>query len=283
MAPVTARALSLDEDGCLVIPVFFDPGRLARVNRELDLFFSAPSFNGLFYATVRDRHVSSVTLPTLLRSMNVLEVAVDVVEALQGASPGFDRRDYFVMNIEVYSEKGNPKALAWHTDNTEGMITAQVYLRGGGPTSGALLYMRGTHRRDFHVSHWLDAARVAELGDRIVSCGGAEGDMAVFNPMGFHARSACVQERRILRIEMRRRDIPYDVLKSFFPSHCLSPRVVEDIRLFSNHDPERAYFLKHGADILERLPARPLTRRLLNLAALLHVYRERLPRFLRRW
>ena len=64
---------------------FFQVQSLARVNRELDLFFSAPSFNGLFDATVRDRHVRSVTLPTLLRSVNVLEVAVDVVEALRSS------------------------------------------------------------------------------------------------------------------------------------------------------------------------------------------------------
>jgi hypothetical protein len=269
---------SLDDDGCAVVPDFIDARRLAAINAELDTVFSAPSFNNPFFSTVRDRHVRTVTAPTLLRSVNVLELAVDVAAALERMSPTFARRDYFVMNIDVYAEKAESQALGWHTDNTTGMISAQVYLRGGGPTSGALSYMRGTHRRDFAVEHMLDDARAAELAPTVVDCGGAPGTLAIFDPMGFHARAACREERRIIRVELLRRDLPYGNLKSFFPSHLLSPRVMEEIGFFTNFDPRRDYVLKHSGEPREAWHLSRGAARLLTIAALLRTAVARLPR-----
>lgn len=272
---------TLDDDGCAIVPAFVDPHRLARINAELDVVFSAPSFNNPFFATVRDRHVRTVTAPTLLRSVNVLELAVEVAEVLEKLSPTFARQDYFVMNIDVYTETGESESLGWHTDNTTGMISAQVYLRGGGPTSGALSYMRGTHRRDFAVEHMLGAAKIAELAPTVVDCGGPPGTLAIFNPMGFHARAACREERRIIRVELLRRDLPYGNLKSFFPSHLLSPRVMEEIGFFSNFDPRREYVYKHAGEPMDAWRSRRVAARVLTAAALLRTAVARLPRPLR--
>ena len=278
---IVPGALSLDDDGCALVPAFLDARALARINAELDVVFSAPSFNNPFFSTIRDRHVRTVTSPTLLRSINVLELAVDVAELLERLSPTFARRDYFVMNIEVYTEDGESESLGWHTDNTTGMISAQVYLRGGGPASGALSYMRGTHRRDFEVAHMLGAAKARELAPTIVDCGGAPGTLAIFNPLGFHARAACREERRIIRVELLRRDLPYGNLKSFFPSHLLSPRVLEEIGFFTNVDPQRDYLFKHAGEALDAWRPRRLAARALTAAALLRTAIARLPRPLR--
>jgi hypothetical protein len=275
-------SLSVDDDGCAVVPAFLSESQLSRINHELDVAFSAPSFNTPFFSTVRDRHIRTVTSPTLLQSVNVLEFAVDAAQLLERLSPTFLRRDYFVMNIDVYAEAGDAQALEWHTDNTSGMMSAQVYLRGGGPTSGALSYMRGTHRREFHVDHMLDARRVEEFSSTIVSCGGAPGTLAIFNPMGFHARAVCREERRIIRVEFLRRDVPYANLKSFFPSHLFSPRVISEIGLFTNYDPDRPYVLKHAGEPVEHWRPRPFAARLLTAAALLWVAMPRLGRLFRR-
>jgi hypothetical protein len=272
---------TLDDDGCAVVPAFLDAPALARINAELDVVFSAPSFNNPLFSTVHDRHVRTVTAPALLQSVNVLELAVDVAQVLAGLSSTFRPRDYFVMNIDVYTETNPSASLGWHTDNTTGMISAQVYLRGGGPTSGALSYMRGTHRRDFHVAHMLDEARARELAPAVVDCGGAPGTLAIFDPMGFHARAVCREERRIIRVELLRRDVPYGNLKSFFPSHLLSPRVMDEIGFFTNVDPRRDYVLKHAGEPREAWRARRGAARVLSAAALLRTAVARLPRPLR--
>jgi hypothetical protein len=278
---IAGPGLSLDDDGCAVVHAFLDAPALARINAELDVVFSAPSFNNPLFSTVHDRHVRTVTAPALLQSVNVLELAVDVAEVLERLSSTFERRDYFVMNIDVYTETNASASLGWHTDNTTGMISAQVYLRGGGPTSGALSYMRGTHRRDFDVAHMLDEARARELAPTIVDCGGAPGTLAIFNPMGFHARAVCREERRIIRVELLRRDVPYGNLKSFFPSHLLSPRVLDEIGFFTNVDPRRDYVLKHAGEPREAWRAPRGAARVLRAAALLRTARARLPRPLR--
>jgi hypothetical protein len=278
---IVGGGLNLDDDGCAVVPAFLDAQVLAQINAELDVVFSGPSFNNPFFSTVHDRHVRTVTAPTLLRSINVLELAVDVAQLLEQLSPAFKRRDYFVMNIDVYAETNDSEWLGWHTDNTTGMISAQVYLRGGGPTSGALSYMRGTHRRDFHVEHMLDEGRARDLAPTIVPCGGAPGTLAIFNPMGFHARAVCREERRIIRVELLRRDVPYANVKSFFPSHLLSLRVMDEIGFFTNVDPRRDYVFKHAGAPREAWRSRRGVARVLTAAALLRPAIARLPRPLR--
>lgn len=281
-AVAPASSLDLDADGCAVVAGFFTADALARINRELDDVFAAPSFNSPFFSTVRDRHIRTVTSPTLLRSVNVLECALGVLDTLEALSPRFSRRDYFVMNIDVYSEAGDTQALGWHTDNTDGMVSAQVYLRGGGATSGALRYMRGSHRRDFRVAHMLDAARIASLTPTIVDCGGAPGTLAIFDPLGFHARAACRDERRIIRVELLRRDVPYANTKSYFPSHLLSPRVMREIAAFTNVDAGRDYVLKHAGEPMVHWKPRPIAARVLTMAAWMPALVARLPGPLRR-
>ena len=281
-ASAAVSALDVERDGCAVVPGFLPPDALARINRELDDVFAAPSFNSPFFSTVRDRHIRTVTAPTLLQSVNVLDLALEVFDTLEALSARFSRHDYFVMNIDVYSEAGATQALGWHTDNIEGMISAQVYLRGGGPTSGALSYMRGSHRRDFHVDHMLDATRMAALSPTITDCGGAPGTLAIFDPQGFHARAVCREERRIIRVELLRRDVPYANLKTYFPSHLLSPRVIREIGLFTNVEPDRDYVLKHAGQPMAQWRPRGVLTRMLTMAAWLPALADRLPGPVRR-
>ena len=252
------QGTAFGRDGVHIVRNFLSDGSLGALNQELDLLFSSISCNGSAYSTVIDRTLRSVSLPTLIRSVNLLEVVLDVIDEFGRADPDFLQRDYILTNLDIFLESHNPIPLFWHTDNRKGMLRASIYLKGGTESSGQFRYMQGTHHRDYHVTHKLSPDQIRELSNRIVDCEAPEGSLILFDPMGFHAKKPCTAQRRLLMIELQPRGANYPKARTLLPSNCLSERVLKNIHYFS--DPDFSSPQPHGMEAyLKSPPALPIS------------------------
>ena len=192
---LNSNSLSIASDGVLIKKYFVDPRLLTDLNSEIDTFFAKPSISMPFGVTTLDFSVSRLISPTRISSTNILELALSVFFMV---IPKEQQQNYLISEIQINSEKNNPRPLDFHTDSCKGEIRAQIYLRGGGKNSGGFLYMRQTHLMDLNVDHYLDSSMVESFKDQVVDCSGLPGDLIAFDAAGFHGKHVCMSERRTI-------------------------------------------------------------------------------------
>jgi len=219
---------SVLSDGILIAPNFIEDIQISRINKELDSVFSKQVFNRTRLGRiVVSRMLSEISLPSSILSFNFLELSISIHELIK---QDLDK-EFILTNLEIFSEKNNSRPLFWHTDQRKGMIRAQIYLKGGGNNSGGFMYMRGTQDQDY-ATHKLDSNQVEAMKELIVDCSAAPGTLVIFDSNGFHAKHACLEERRTVMFEFQPKDSK-DVKSSILINNrMLTDNVIKNINLF---------------------------------------------------
>jgi hypothetical protein len=228
------------EDGIEKIENFLSEGTLKNLNNELDLTFSKYSINGGLSCTEKfggwERKLSECTVPGLLCSINIFEIVVDVAKQFRKHCEHFASEDYVLTQLNIFSEKGNPNPLYWHTDNRHGMLRAIIYLKGGEDNSGQFLYMKGSHNRDYHVDHKLSPEKILQLKYSVLEAAAPTGSLLIFDSVGFHAKKKCLKERRVIFLEFQPRNNQSSKERILLSSNHLTEKVISNINLFANTD-----------------------------------------------
>jgi hypothetical protein len=111
------------------------------------------------------------------------------------------------------------------------MIRAQIYLKGGRNNSGGFMYMRGTQDQDY-VTHKLDPNQIVAMKELIVDCSAAPGSLVIFDSNGFHAKHACLEERRTVMFEFQPKDSKNVKSSILINNRMLTDNVIQNINLF---------------------------------------------------
>jgi hypothetical protein len=213
-----------------------------------------------------NRKLAECTIPGLIYSVNIFEIAVDVAEQFKKHFDRFSSEDYVLTVFRIFSEKENPTPLFWHTDNRDGMVRAIIYLKGGKDNSGKLMYMKGTHDRDYYVEHKLSEDQIRDLQETKIEATVPEGSLMIFDSKGFHAKKECSEERRIMFLEFNLRNNQYCKERILLPSNHITEKVVNSINLFANIDFKPEDFGNHGHECaLQNPQALPLKTSLMEL------------------
>jgi hypothetical protein len=244
MQPVAGLELSSGfvRAGVAVHRRFLNDDWVAQLNIELDRLFKQKSVVASTIA--RSNLLTEIVKPTAITSVNFLEIAVDIADLLRENNS--KENDLILTNLEIFSEKNNPNPLFWHTDQREGMVRAQIYLRGGNRESGGFLYMLGTHNTKHTVQHKLNAAEIESLRGVISDCSGQPGDLVVFDAFGFHAKHPCPTERRTVMFEFQSRASLHTKSSLLIDNKKLSDKVLKNISLFLPGRQET--YTGHGLD-----------------------------------
>ena len=236
--------LRLRQDGVEIHRGFVARSAVSELSRELDAAFERPILNRRRATSIwLPNELKVAALPTALKAVNLLEVCVDI-RALIPPEMG---RNLIVTNLQVFADS-HTENLFWHTDGRRGMVRAILYLRGGGDSSGGFSYMRGTQDLDHLVDHTLEDHEISILDNRIVHCTGEPGDLVLFDSFGFHSKGNCVEDRVIAIFEFQPRDSDFPKASVDLNTRSLTPRVMEQIDLFSPGTLEETYG-GHGIDV----------------------------------
>ena len=222
--------LGFSRDGIQIVEAFLDDNALKLLNSELDELFSEISFNKSISASARvGRYLREITKPISVRSINLLELSVDIHNLIKFQGVG---KNLILTNLEIFSESNNGKYLPFHTDQRQGMYRAQIYLKGGSKSSGGFAYIAGTHNINHSVEHHLSREEVKECEPFIYNMAGNPGDLIMFDSLGFHGKDVCVDERRIIIFEFQENDSDYVKASLNIDNQKLTPKVVDNLSLF---------------------------------------------------
>jgi len=249
----TSRSNDLFKDGVRIERGFLSSAIIETINRELDVLFEQPVMGTRYNGALKlDKHVKSISHPTNLSSINVLELAIDIFDLVVPLSK---KDDYIVTNIEIFSEVGNKKRLFWHCDKRKIAYKALLYLKTSAASSGGLEYMWGTHTPEFAhtVERKLSSAEIDCLSRNIVDCSGVAGDLVMFDVFGFHCKKECVNERRALFFEFQTATSNRSKAYININNQQLTQKVLSKLKYFRMGDNSDLYGT-HGLDGLNNAP-----------------------------
>lgn len=192
--------MDLKKDGCIKIQGFESKHALQALNAELDEIFRSPTIN-FSYGYIRISKIcKAVPIPfVFIRSLNLINLVGRVVNIFE--QHGIEKDTYYLSQIEIFSEEGDKRELAWHTDHSGKGLLAILYLMGGDRKAGGAQYMRGTHALEHAADlHFLDESTISKYQNSIVDLSGESGDLVLYHLKGFHSRHPTNQERRIVRL-----------------------------------------------------------------------------------
>ena len=110
-----------------MIKQFVDQPTVDRLASEMQSLFSKPLLNKRSRTSVwLVSGVKELAVPTALRSLNLLELCLDVRAALGDVISS----EMIVTNLQVFSDVGVGDYF-WHTDQRKGMLRALLYVQGG--------------------------------------------------------------------------------------------------------------------------------------------------------
>ena len=250
--PTLSRPKALEEagltiDGVEVLRGFIERGPIDGLCSELAPLFASPILNRRRNSSIWLQHgVKVAALPTALRSLNLLEVSIEIRDLVARKLDS----DLIITNLEVMSDTAQ-KAVFWHTDGRVGMVRAMLYVKGGASESGAFWYALGSHRVDHDIDHDLNAAEIATMQDTMVQCSGQPGDLVLFDSSGFHSKGNCCDERVVGMCECQPRGSIHPKATIDINTASLSPRVAARIDLFAVDGCGETYG-QHGIDLFVR-------------------------------
>lgn len=243
--------LSLSKDGISIIDPFLDPRITKALNDELDIVFSSSNLalNGYAgHVICSSQNDKKLPLPTAaIRSVNLLELACNISKIIEDQLPSNGR---VLTALEVWQEENRPTPLFWHSDHRPGAIRAFIYLKGGGFESGAFRYIKGSQHlaekelsrqstKDKEKNKYYNSKPSYEFMEsqksNIVIATASEGSIVLAETLGFHGNQPRTKNRRVLTMEFQpkeTRDYPRSDI--YLPSSLLTPKVLENISLFTN-------------------------------------------------
>lgn len=233
-----------ESNGCVLTKAFLKKSQLREINQELDISFNKSNFNKLISnSCYLNKTLKEITLPASLESINLLEVVVDVHRSI---SEYVNIDGYILTNLEIFSEKNNPAPLNLHRDNVEGMIRAQIYLKGGKENSGGFAYISGSRNVSRNIEHQLNEDEVSYLKPYINNFSGNEGDLIIFDALGFHGKHVCLEERRTIMIEFQHADSSGSKSYININNKNISEKVIKNLNIFKPGRSET--YGNHGLD-----------------------------------
>ena len=243
---------TLQKNGIQLIKSFISKEKLEILISEINEYLNEPIFNSIHGSVWQGssympgkKLLKSIPNVSRIRSINILEIAVDVANLLP------NRKEIKLTNIEIDSEKNNKDVLAWHTDRRRGMIRAQIYLKGGDKNSGTFQYMQNTHNLNHDVEHHLDNDEIKKLNHNIFDCIGDTGDLMIFDTWGFHAKKKCINERIMLRFEFQPNHLIETRASIDINNLNLTKKVIENFDIFTPNQETKneCYTSNHGVDL----------------------------------
>ena len=243
---------TLQKNGIQLIKSFISKEKLEILISEINEYLNEPIFNSIHGSVWQGssympgkKLLKSIPNVSRIRSINILEIAVDVANLLP------NRKEIKLTNIEIDSEKNNKDVLAWHTDRRRGMIRAQIYLKGGDKNSGTFQYMQNTHNLEHDVEHHLDNDEIKKLKHNIFDCVGDSGDLIIFDSWGFHAKKKCIDERIMLKFEFQPNHLKTTRASIDINNLSLTKKVIENFDIFTpNQETKKeCYTSNHGSDL----------------------------------
>ena len=242
---------NLRDEGVVFLPRFFDSNSLLQINKELDSIFKNnivynSNYSGCIYISKAHKEVAHPI--KTINSINLLELSISVFKVIRASNPSFHLERYILTNIEIFSESKNHKELFWHTDQRRGMLRAQIYLRGGGKTSGGFKYMRQTHAVDHGVDHKLTNPEIQSLNHLIIDMSGSPGDLVIFDSFGFHAKHLCFEERRTIMFEFQDFESNHKKSSLLIDNKKFTDLVLSNLKLFKPG--KLSTYGIHGLDVV---------------------------------
>jgi len=224
-------SLTYDSHGVEVVRDFLDKKTVDRINIEIDLYLKLLVLNrSTEGCSTVNKYLKEIKNPaTLINSCNLLEMSIDVRNILFNNK----HEEYRLTKLALYIEKKNPDILPWHRDNDPGIITAQIYLKGGDTDkSGAFQYMVTTQNMPSSFKHHLSSEEIQRNWSKRVICYGMPGDLVLFNWYGYHSKTSCVDERRTIFLEFQHKS--HNAIKSDIKLSVskISIKVIDNISLF---------------------------------------------------
>ena len=243
--------MELQKDGIAIFEDYLSENDRSSINKELDKLFSPAhlSLNGYLGHVFGTTKLKSIALPTAsIKSLNLLEHAIDIANLIQAADPIDEQR--VLTALEIWEEVNQHIPLFWHTDNREGMIRAFIYIEGGKVDSGAFKYMKGTHKRRNEIlgqkaedsqdnseffHNKLTEKQVQSEADNIVVADNGPRSMAIAYTEGFHGNFPRIKRRRVIMFEFQPLSkFNYPRSEIYIPSSLLSRKVQQNLQLFAN-------------------------------------------------
>ena len=237
----------LQTNGLITIENFINSSNISKINNELDLLFIKESFNGGLFSISPNRFLKTIHTPAKIKSLNLFEISIDIFKNYIEKNSDIKISDYRLSNLEIFSEKGNYRPLFWHTDNRKGTLRAIIYLKGGKKKSGAFRYIFKTNNNPQSIEHKLSQKNFSMYKDQIHDCIYEAGTLIIFNPIGYHAKYPCIEERRAIFMEFQDKNSNWPKNDYLISTSSLSHKVVNNINFF--HDYESNNSLKSNASI----------------------------------
>lgn len=227
---------------------------LKEVNQELDRIFNKPSFNQILTGSIwRSSTYKDVSLPLSLKSINILELCIDLFNEFV---PEDKKAFYVISNVHIFSETSK-KIVPWHSDQLKNIMKLNVLLRGGGIDSGEFQYIKGSNRIDHEVlannirndGHHLSTDEFNKLSKFCQRFPASPGDVLQFDSYGFHFRGPCTKERRNIFIEIQDIRDSYNKGQFFLRNELLTDKVCKNIHIFraDSRSIYQDYYTNHTA------------------------------------
>ncbi len=229
------------QDGIVLKNAFVSKQNIQSLKEEITLYFSKPSFNGSNNSIELQYGLKTLPMPSIrVMSVNLLEIALDVRDCVSELVENF-QSEFKLTSIEVLSDENLNSPLFWHRDSIAGSIRAMIYINGGdNEKAGIFEYVKGSHEKYLHLKHKIPADIIEENKDNIFSCKAGPGSLIIFNVLGIHRKTVCVENRKVIMFEFQKPEFPWTKADILISSQHLTPRVIENITFFQNGNPKGA-------------------------------------------
>ena len=94
--------------------------------------------------------------------------------------------------------------------------------------------MKKSHKRDFHVDHYINKQQIETYTPSIVTCDVPKGTIILFDTLGFHVREKCLGRKRVLMFEFQPPNTNYTKSAVPLSSRNLTKNVLNNIFVFIN-------------------------------------------------
>lgn len=191
----TLNEMNLTDDGIEFHHDFLSNDELAALRAEVDFLFSKSTNAGPGFSVYLSPYVQELSWPaSKIKSINLLDRATRILRLLD-STPETRGQNFRLAHIAVYREQSNPKPLHWHSDGRKGhLVRAQVCIRGGMADSGSFQFVRSSHKLP-EVDYLPQPGWVEQNSHLIQSCAEPNGTLYLFNTLGYHNKTVCLNER----------------------------------------------------------------------------------------
>lgn len=225
---------TFEKDGLIVLENWIANDKLQLLNRELDYYFSDYSINASMHSQFYDKSTKIFDHTHFLASINFAEMMVDLAHEWKKIYPNFENDGYILTRASLKEEANAPDPILWHRDKPQGTLRNIFYLNEIGKESGLFRYMVGTHKTSEQINFAMTEKEFNEHSHFIHDCVASPGSVLFFDANGFHCNYPRINARRSIILTWTKPQLGQQDSRILFSSNNLTPKVLENMKYFSN-------------------------------------------------